>query len=246
VSFVPLRVTLVAQTQLILDTEKVNEHGHNILDYALEEWLPFNDDEDNASSSADKLHEFAGRGCYDAWARANAATRTNGAYLANIINEGHTSIFGHAAVSFYVTGVSRSLTHELVRHRFLVFSQRSQRFVDESDCNFVCPPLLTDPAYASARELLEQSALQSRMAYRTIAESLILRGVPRKQAREAARAALPECTETRLLVSGNLRAWRDFIKLRNADGADAEIREFAQLILTQLRDRVAPNSVQDL
>jgi thymidylate synthase (FAD) len=246
VSFVPLRVTLVAQTQLILDTEKVNEHGHNVLDYALEEWLPFDDDEDNASSSADKLHEFAGRGCYDAWARANPATRANGAYLANIIAQGHESVFGHAVASFYVTGVSRSLTHELVRHRFLVFSQRSQRFVDESDCNFVCPPLLDEPDNADLREALLREVLLARRAYAQLALALAERGVSRKQAREAARAVLPECTETRLLVSGNLRAWRDFIKLRDADGADAEIREFAQEIRRQLRERVAPNSVQDL
>jgi thymidylate synthase (FAD) len=94
--------------------------------------------------------------------------------------------------------------------------------------------------------MLLREALLARRAYAVIAETLITRGVPRKQAREAARAALPECTETRLLVSGNVRAWRDFIKLRNADGADAEIRIFAQQVLEILRTQVAPNSVQDL
>jgi thymidylate synthase (FAD) len=190
--------------------------------------------------------EFAGRGCYEAWARANAATRTNEAYLANIIALGHESVFGHAAISLRVQGVSRALTLELVRHRFLVFSQRSQRFVDESDCDFVCPPLLDDPEHADVREKLLREALLAQRAYVMIAETLIERGVPRKQAREAARAVLPECTETRLLVSGNVRAWRDFIKLRNADGADAEIRIFAQQVLEILRTQVAPNSVQDL
>jgi thymidylate synthase (FAD) len=155
-------------------------------------------------------------------------------------------VFGHAAISLRVQGVSRALTLELVRHRFLVFSQRSQRFVDESDCDFVCPPLLDDPEHADVREMLLREALLARRAYAVIAETLITRGVPRKQAREAARAALPECTETRLLVSGNVRAWRDFIKLRNADGADAEIRIFAQQVLEILRTQVAPNSVQDL
>lgn len=243
-SFVPLRVVLVAQTRLELVVSEPDEHDVSSLDYATEEWLPY--DDDSEASSSDALAEFAGRGCYEAWARANAATRTNAAYLAHIIEVGHESLFGHAAASFYVTGVSRALTHELVRHRFLVFSQRSQRFVDESDCNFVCPPLLDKLEYTHLREALLRSARSARADYAYIADALVEAGVPRKQARETARAALPECTETRLLVSGNLRGWRDFVKLRDADGVDAEMRQFAQLIRTQLRERVAPNSVQDL
>lgn len=242
-SFVPLRVTLIAQTRLEVKDALPDDNGVISLDYATEEWLPWIEDD---LTSGDAVAEFAGRGCYDAWARGNVATRANGDYLANIIELGHESVFGHASASFYVTGISRALTHELVRHRFLVFSQRSQRFVDESQCNFVCPPLLDDVQHDDLRVLLERSLLASRQAYGIVAEALIERGVPRKQAREAARAALPEATETRLLVTGNVRAWRDFIKLRNSDGADAEIRRFADEALRQLRERVAPASLQDL
>lgn len=248
-NFVLPRVTLIAQTRLEMIEAEPDERGFVSLDYATEEWLPWVDDSDeDGPTASDALAEFAGRGCYEAWARANPATRTNAAYLAHIIDVGHTSLFGHAAVSFYVTGVSRSLTHELVRHRFLVFSQRSQRFVDESECNFVMPPLLADVTHAlvEERELLEKTVLQSREAYRQLVDALLSRGVPRKHAREAARAVLPECTETRLVVSGNVRSWRDFIELRNADGADAEIRRFAQEVLQLLREKVAPSSVQDL
>ena len=243
-SFVPLRVTLIAQTRVEHTTSELDESGYVSLDYATEEWLPF--DDDSEATPADMVAEFAGRGCYEAWARANAATRTNEAYLANIIALGHESVFGHAAISLRVQGVSRALTLELVRHRFLVFSQRSQRFVDESECDFVCPPLLDDPEHEDLRDALERELLLARKAYSELAQALIERGTPRKQAREAARAVLPEATETRLLVSGNVRAWRDFIKLRNADGADAEIRIFAQRVLEILRTQVAPNSVQDL
>ena len=243
-TFVPLRVTLIAQTRLEITTSEPDEHDISSLDYATEEWLPY--DDDSEASAADVVAEFAGRGCYEAWARANVATRTNEAYLANIIAQGHESVFGHAAISLRVEGVSRALTLELVRHRFLVFSQRSQRFVDESSCNFVCPPLLDDPEHEDLREALHREVLLAQRAYSQLADALVERGVPRKKAREAARAVLPECTETRLLVSGNVRAWRDFIKLRNADGADAEIRIFAQRVLEILRTQVAPSSVQDL
>jgi thymidylate synthase (FAD) len=245
VNFVLPRVTLVAQTRLEFDHVESNL-GVDIR-YATEEWLPWDEEAgDDDTTASDMLAVFAGRGCYEAWSRANPATRANGDYLAHIIDVGHTSLFGHAAASFYVTGVSRSLTHELVRHRFLVFSQRSQRFVDESNCNFVCPPLLDKPEHAHLREALLRSARSARADYAYITEALTEAGVPRKKAREAARAALPECTETRLLVSGNVRSWRDFIALRNADGADAEIRWFAQEILRLLNDKVAPASVQDL
>jgi len=242
VNFVPLRVTLIAQTRLEIVHNPIPGSENVSLDFATEEWLAYEGEE----SSADHLAEFAGRGCYEAWARANPATATNLAYLDHIIEVGHESLFAHAAISLYVIGVSRSLTHELVRHRFLTFSQRSQRFVDESQCSFVCPPLLDDVEHDDLRAVLERAVLASRKAYTIIAEALIERGVPRKKARETARAALPEATETRLVVSGNLRAWRDFIKLRIAAGADAEIQNFADQVLTIIREKVAPNSVQDL
>ena len=242
-NFTQPRVTLVAQTQLVITSRK-NERGNYDLDYAAEEWLPY--DDESAPSSADFLLEFGGRGCYEAWSRSNPATATNADYVKHILDVGHYSLLGHASASFYVTGVSRALTHELVRHRFLVFSQRSQRFVDESSCNFVCPPLLDDPEHEDLREALHREVLLARRAYTQLADALVERGITRKKARETARAVLPECTETRLLVSGNIRAWRDFIKLRDAEGVDAEMRNFAQLVLAELRQHVAPASLQGL
>lgn len=240
-TFVLPRVTLIAQTQL---TPKLDGFG-----FAAEEWLSLNVDSVEAADGffdSDFLAEFAGRGCYEAWSRANPKTATNLAYLNHIINVGHTSLFNHASVSFYATGLSRSLTHELVRHRFLVFSQRSQRFVDESEANFVCPPLLDEVDHDDLRAVLERALLASRKAYSLIADALVERGVERKKARETARAALPEATETRLVVSGNIRAWRDFITLRIAAGADAEIQRFAAMVLSEIRENVSPASVQDL
>lgn len=240
-NFVLPRVTLIAQTQL---TPKPEGFG-----FAAEEWLSLNVDSVEAADGffdADFLAEFAGRGCYEAWSRSNPETATNLTYLNHIIDVGHTSLFSHATLSFYATGLSRALTHELVRHRFLVFSQRSQRFVDESNCDFVCPPLLDEVDHDDLRAVLERTVLASRKAYTLIADTLVERGVPRKKAREAARAVLPEATETRLVVSGNIRAWRDFITLRIAEGADVEIQRFAATVLSEIREKIAPASVQDL
>lgn len=203
----------------------------------------------HAGTSAELLAEFAGRACYQSWARPNPATATVAGYHANIIDHGHFSIFEHASVSFYVTGCSRALTHELVRHRHLSYSQLSQRFVDSSDVDFVVPPALLGILDAEARdaalEALDAAETTALENYETLVDILSQQGLPHKQVREAARAVLPNSTETRLVVSGNHRAWRDLLTKRWSTHADAEIREFAGLVLYAMR-RIAPSLYQDI
>ena len=79
------------------------------------------------------LAEFAGRACYESWHKPNPATATNAGYLRHILEVGHLSVLEHGSVTLYLRGVSRSLTHELVRHRHLSFSQLSQRYVPERE-----------------------------------------------------------------------------------------------------------------
>ena len=199
------------------------------------------------ATDADHLAEYAGRSCYQSFDRPNPATADNRGYMANIVKQGHFSVLEHASVSFYVTGVSRALTHELVRHRHLSFSQLSQRFVDET----YRAPLVTPPGFRDStnhRELanvLDGVQEVAVAAYAYAVELLMDDGYTRKAAREAARAVLPNATETRLVVTGNHRAWRDFLGKRWTVHADAEIRQFAGLILTELRD-LAPESFRDL
>lgn len=91
------------------------------------------------SQDADDLAEQAGRLCYLSWNRPNPATATNKGYLANIIAQGHFSVLEHASATFYIDGVTRNFTHELIRHRHLSFSEVSQRYVDVSE--FPADPL---------------------------------------------------------------------------------------------------------
>src|SRR5690606_32934097 len=84
----------------------------------------------------------------------------------------------------------------------------------------------------------------AREAYRRIVEELTAKGLTRKQAREAARAVMPNATETRIVVTGNMRAWRDMLFKRYSAHADAEIREFASRVLAELK-RIAPGQFQD-
>lgn len=219
----PLRVQLIARTEFLAPPD-----------------VPWDTDADGGEA----LVEFAGRACYQSWSKPNPRTATNAAYIAHIIEVGHFAVLEHASATFYITGISRSCSHELVRHRHLSYSQLSQRYVPEQDARVVLPPGLEDDPEL-ARIVLD-AADASRAAYTAVLGRLeaaladqpnaVLR---RKQARQAARAVLPNDTETRIVVTGNYRAWRHFIAMRGAEHADVEIRRLAIACLRELT-AVAP------
>lgn len=195
------------------------------------------------------LAEFAGRACYQSWKKPNPATATNAGYLAHILEVGHLSVLEHSSVSFYFTGVSRSLTHELIRHRHFSYSQLSQRYVPERDAAMVEPTVIADDPELHKRFV--EAAEASVRAYTELLEGLEQRftdepnaTLRRKRARQAARAVLPNATETRIVVTGNYRAWRHFIGMRATEHADVEIRELAVECLRQLQG-VAPSVFND-
>lgn len=203
-------------------------------------------DLDITSTSAEDISEFAGRACYQSFHKPNPDTKHNRDYIKNIIEQGHESVLEHGSASFYITGVSRSFTHELIRHRHLSFSQQSQRFVDEAESSFVVPPALEGLVQNSpAGQAFKQAVFTAQSAYADIVSELQEQGLPRKQAREAARSVLPNCQETRIVVTGNHRAWREFLWKRLAPGADAEIRKVAGMILGELHD-IAPSVYADI
>jgi thymidylate synthase (FAD) len=206
-------------------------------------------DWDTDADGGQALAEFAGRACYQAWSKPNPATATNAGYLQHILEVGHLSVIEHATATFYLTGVSRSLTHELIRHRHFSFSQLSQRYVPEHDAAMVEPAVIADDPELHRKFVAATEA--SVAAYTELLDGLQLRfaDVPsatlrRKQARQAARAVLPNATETRIVVTGNYRAWRHFIAMRATEHADVEIREIAVLCLRELT-RIAPNVFRD-
>ena len=193
-------------------------------------------------SGLETLTEFAGRSCYQSFNRPNPATNTTDKYLnRTLFEQGHWSIAEHASVTFYITGVSRAFTHELVRHRHLSYSQLSQRFVDESDTAIVIPPAVVDHSenYPSAVSELQEFAETALSVYEDVVEALQDNGFERKQAREAARAVLPNMVETRIVVTGNLRAWHEFCERRMKPDADAEMQQVATMIYSKL-NLVAP------
>jgi thymidylate synthase (FAD) len=227
----PLRVQLIAKTEFVAPSD-----------------VPWSTDADGGPA----LVEFAGRACYQSWSKPNPRTATNASYLRHIIDVGHFSVLEHASVSFYITGISRSATHELIRHRHFSYSQLSQRYVPEHDSQVVLPPGMegdpeleeiftaaADAGRAAYTELLAK--LEAKLGGAAGDNSAVLR---RKQARQAARAVLPNATETRIVVTGNYRAWRHFIAMRASEHADIEIRRLAIECLRQLID-VAPQAFSD-
>ncbi len=191
------------------------------------------------STDGERLAEFAGRLCY--MSQKNPASRPTREYLENIKKQGHGSVLEHANYSILVEGVSRSLTHELVRHRAgFAYSQLSQRYVDESEANFVVPPAIVgdDALEKEWRAQIEEA----QRSYVRLVEHLMERYAwvgdkvhRRKMAREAARGVLPNSTETKIVVTANARAWRTMLELRSSEGAELEIRRCAVAILKLLQ-----------
>ena len=207
--------------------------------------VPWDTDADGGQA----LAEFAGRACYQSWKKPNPTTATNSGYLRHILEVGHLSVLEHGTVTIYFTGVSRSFTHELIRHRHFSYSQLSQRYVPERNAAMVEPDVIADDPELHAKFV--QAADSAVRAYTELLEGLEKKfadveqaTLRRKQARQAARAVLPNATETRIVVTGNYRAWRHFVAMRASEHADVEIRALAIACLRELR-RVAPNVFAD-
>lgn len=170
--------------------------------------------------------------CYDSVPKELDKARK---MIAAIIKSGHESCIEHATATFEIDGVSRALTHELVRHRLFSFSQRSQRYVDESKPSYVIPEEIECDTLAKARymhhmnEIWKMYAEFKEMGFKN----------------EIARYLLPNACCTKICVSGNFREWRNFLKLRLSKRAQHEIRDLANILLDKLIE-IAPSCFEDL
>jgi thymidylate synthase (FAD) len=201
--------------------------------------------------AAEILSEIAGRTCYMSFGKGR---KSNQEYIENILASKHGSVLEHAVWCLLITGVSRALTHELVRHRAgFGYSQLSQRYVDESEARYVVPPLYQENE--ALRQKWQQTIECIRKAYVELAEAstqYVQQKYPemaprdrRKWARQAARSLLPNACETKIFVTGNARAWRHFLELRGSPHADTEIRLLAVEVCRALK-KESPNIFQDV
>jgi thymidylate synthase (FAD) len=204
--------------------------------------------ETDSSVAGEKLCEIAGRVCYMSFAKPRPGG--NAAYIERLLSVGHGSVMEHAVWNLLITGVSRSFTHELIRHRAgFGYSQLSQRYVDESVADFVEPECIA--ANGELHEIWRAAVEHSQEAYVKLVTGLdrVFAGVEdktlrRKLARQAARSVLPNATETKIFVTANARALRHFIELRCNEHAETEIRVVAEQICRLLQAE-APNVFGD-
>ncbi len=155
--------------------------------------------------------------------------------LKTIITSGHTSALEHASYTFAVDGVSRAMTHQLVRHRLASYNQQSQRYVTYAQTPaFVTPPSVADDPTAS-----EAFALATRAAFDAY-RALVDAGIPA----EDARYLLPNAMETKIVITMNIRELLHFFELRCCKRAQWEIRELAVAMLA-LAEPTAPYIFMD-
>ena len=203
--------------------------------------------ETDTEVGGEQLAEAGGRLCYLSFGKGR---KSNADYLGNIIAQKHGSVLEHAVWNFIIAGVSRSFTHELVRHRAgFAYSQLSQRYVDESIANYIEPDIIADDE--TLHDVWLRAVEVSHQAYLTLVAGLMDKLADmedkthrRKLARQAARSVLPNATETMIFVTANARALRHFIEMRGSEWAEVEIRKVALDIL-RIMQREAPNLFAD-
>lgn len=164
----------------------------------------------------EQLIEAAGRTCYDSMGKG----RPSGEYHAHLLDAEHGSVLEHVTFTWRIEGVSRNLTHELIRHRVgTAISQRSTRYCDEGGAKVVRHPAevkyCEGPGIEPGIEILLDQLLYM---------------VPLKQRRAAAARYLPHGIETELVWSCNVRTLRTILDQRASDAADAEFRQLAVML----------------
>jgi len=181
---------------------------------------------------SEELIEYAGRLCWDSVDRIG----TNTERINEWIQMGHESIIEHATATFLIRA-SRVFSHELVRHRIASYSQRSQRYVNESEAKYIKPPEITTDDNGEVGNIFDKSMKDSWKAYRELLDL----GVKK----EIARYVLPNACETQIVMTMNFRELRHFIKLRTSEKALPEMRSLAGEI-KQIMVRIAPQVFSNL
>ena len=181
---------------------------------------------------------YAAKTCYDSPTKDLESSRK---MIKALVKAGHEAMIEHASASFKLSEVSRVLTHELCRHRLFSFAMRSQRYVKENEPSYVTPDILIDDKKDSNMDIAQKifkTAMQNAWdAYKKLLECGLKP--------EDARFVLPNACITEIVVSGNFREWRNFLKLRLGPRAQWEIRKAANIILDRLYE-IAPSCFEDL
>jgi thymidylate synthase (FAD) len=205
---------------------------------------------------AAKLLKTAGQTCYASFGPKRTYNENAKRYFGNLSSSGHGSVYEHATFSALAYGISRSNTHEIVRHRAgTAYSQLSQRFVSGKVLRFVERPEYQQ--HPSLHKRFEERIDRAAKDYEEVADELLTlqdegdallgaeaRTDKRKRVQQTARSVLPNESETILVMSANVRAWRHMIEMRTDQHAESEIRDLFFRIFLCLR-QVEPILFED-
>ena len=205
----------------------------NILSFLKREGMSWRRSED--ARPAEELVEIGGRICYLSFG-VNQSNATNSEFVKRLIESKHETVLEHVSWSFLITGISRALTHQLVRQRVgFSFSQLSQEYHDETDNEPIEPQIIEDNP--QIRKVWQNAVQTSKDAYRQILNLLTEsktfndpsknKKEQRQMARSIARSVLTNATETKILVTANARAWRHFFEVRGSSPHNEEMRHLA-------------------
>ena len=178
----------------------------------------------------ERVIEIAARTCYQS--EDKMVPEKLGELLPKLLAMGHESPFEHATATFRVSGVSRAMTHQFVRHRLLAVSQKSQRYVSEGNFEWVTPPSV--PA-------AEKAEFDSDME---VIRSMYKKWKAKGLKNEDARFVLPNACTTEMVVSANFREWRHVFDVRCHRRAQWEIRD-ACLAMLAVLGKQAPHVFAD-
>jgi thymidylate synthase (FAD) len=215
-----------------------------------ESWLQMRLDADPEPNAGELIVEFGGRACYRSWepglnANVTKIRTDQREYFANILRSAHGSVLEHANYSFAFRSVSRTFTHELVRHRAgSAFSQESLRYVRLTDIGFRVPPVL-EPIREQVVNLVEQ--LEEFQVSAAAELGIDDDGVPfhvKKEITSALRRLAPIGLSTDIIWTANLRTLRHVIEMRTAPGAEEELRLVFDKV-ARLMQAEAPGLFQD-
>jgi thymidylate synthase (FAD) len=189
------------------------------------------------TNQAEVLCATAARTCYSSEAPSKILESIDEAkvdkFIDNVVGMGHHSIIEHAYYTFSLEGVSRAMTHQLVRHRLASFSQQSQRYVSLLTPDYVVPATVKGNPEAERR--FQEAMDQAWGAYQKLAEIVPV---------EDARYVLPNACASNIMVTMNARELLHFFTLRCCSRAQWEIREAAELMLAELL-KVSPAIFKD-
>lgn len=194
-------------------------------------------DDPTELSSGARLLKTAGQICYSSFGPKRTLNENAQRYFDNLSSSGHGSVYEHASFSFLCYGISRSNTHEVIRHRAgTAFSQLSQRFVSGRVLRFVERPEYAD--VPSLHKRFEERIDYLAREYAEITDELVdlqhegysklsaeHKTDVRKRVRQTARSVLPNEAETVMVLTANVRAWRHMIEMRTDLHAESEIRD---------------------